>query len=184
MEPNDRVVVLDHPIVQHKLAILRDKRHPLQRVPRCSCASSPLFEAYEATRDLPLDERVHPNAHLRAFDAKQITRPARWPSCPSCARASAWWTGVLELIRRARVGHLGMHRDEETHEPARAITTSCPATSRSRRVLRARSHARHRRLGRGGRQVPARGGRAGTIQLMVPRGSAPEGIERRARRRR
>ena len=71
MEWNDRVVVLDHPIVQHKLAILRDKHTPSNEF-RDVVRELSLFETYEATRDLPLTN-VFIQTPIAPFDAKQIT---------------------------------------------------------------------------------------------------------------
>ena len=81
-----RLVVVDHPMVQHKLTIMRDARTGSKQF-RELVKELALFEGYEATRDFPL------RAGLGMVD------------------------GMLELIPAARVGHVGMYRDEETHEP-------------------------------------------------------------------
>ena len=114
MEWNDRVVVLDHPIVQHKLAILRDKHTPSNEF-RDVVRELSLFETYEATRDLPLTN-VFIQTPIAPFDAKQITG-RKVAFVPILRAGLGMVDGALEVIPRARVGHLGMQRNEETHEP-------------------------------------------------------------------
>ena len=86
-ENNDRVVVVDHPMVQHKLAILRDKTTSSKQF-RELVRELAMFEAYEATRDLPLEEVMVETPVAEA--TCNISRAARWRSCRSFAPASVW----------------------------------------------------------------------------------------------
>ena len=130
MEWNDRVVVLDHPIVQHKLAILRDKHTPSNEF-RDVVRELSLFETYEATRDLPLTN-VFIQTPIAPFDAKQITG-RKVAFVPILRAGLGMVDGALEVIPRARVGHLGMQRNEETHEPE-SYYDKLPRDIASRRV--------------------------------------------------
>ena len=110
----DRVTVVDHPMVQHKLSKLRNKN-----------TSSKDFRAL--VRELAMFRATRPRAIWR-LRTSRLKRPSarlrasrwparRWSSSPSCARASAWLRGLQELMPSTFVGHLGMYRDPETHEP-------------------------------------------------------------------
>ena len=114
MEWNDRVVVLDHPIVQHKLAILRDKHTPSNEF-RDVVRELSLFETYEATRDLPLTN-VFIQTPIAPFDAKQITG-RKVAFVPILRAGLGMVDGMLNLIPAAKVGHIGMYRNEETLVP-------------------------------------------------------------------
>ena len=116
MEWNDRVVVLDHPIVQHKLAILRDKHTPSNEF-RDVVRELSLFETYEATRDLPLTN-VFIQTPIAPFDAKQITG-RKVAFVPILRAGLGMVDSIIDLIPSAKVGHVGLFRDPETHEPVK-----------------------------------------------------------------
>ncbi len=173
MEWNDRVVVLDHPIVQHKLAILRDKHTPSNEF-RDVVRELSLFETYEATRDLPLTN-VFIQTPIAPFDAKQITG-RKVAFVPILRAGLGMVDGALEVIPRARVGHLGMQRNEETHEPE-SYYDKLPRDIASRRV-----YVLDPMLATGGSAEAAvkylrEAGVSGTIRFLCLV-SAPEGIER------
>ena len=113
-ENNDRVIVVDHPMVQHKLAILRDKTTSSKQF-RELVRELAMFEAYEATRDLPLEEVVVETPVAEA--ACSIIKGRKMAIVPILRAGLGMVEGVLDLIPAARVGHLGMYRDEETHIP-------------------------------------------------------------------
>ncbi len=110
----DGVTVVDHPLVQHKLAMLRDRdtRHgDFRRLAR----EITLLAAYEATADLPLEE-VTIHTPLAETTVRRLRSPE--PAIVGILRAGLIMVdGVLELIPHAAVGHLGMYRDPETHQP-------------------------------------------------------------------
>lgn len=110
----DRVTLVDHPMVQHKLSILRDKDTPSKQF-RELVHELALFEGYEATRDLPLIE-VEVKTPICTAHCKQISGK-KLAIVPILRAGLGMVDGVLELVPAARVGHLGMYRNEETHQP-------------------------------------------------------------------
>ena len=109
-----RVTLVDHPMVQHKLTIMRDKNTGSKQF-RELVKELALFEGYEATRDFPLED-VQVTTPIATTTAKQIA--GRKVAIVPILRAGLGMVdGLLELIPAARVGHLGMYRDEVTHEP-------------------------------------------------------------------
>ena len=112
MENN--VTVVDHPLVQHKLSLMRDKRTPTAVFRQLLREISQLL-AYEITRDLPLTTQQieTPMAPIQApvLAGKKL-------ALISILRAgNGLLDGVLELIPSARVGFVGLYRDEETLQP-------------------------------------------------------------------
>src|SRR6056300_739844 len=108
------VTVVDHPLVQHKLTIMRDKNTPTAQF-RQLLREISQFLAYEATRDLALGtcEIETPLVSMRApiMDGKK-------PALVSILRAgNGLLDGVLDLIPSARVGFVGLYRDEATLQP-------------------------------------------------------------------
>ena len=109
-----RVTVVDHPMVQHKLSILRDANTGSKKF-REIVKELGLFEGYEATRDFPLED-VQVTTPVCETTCKRIS--GRKVAVVPILRAGLGMVdGLLELVPAARVGHIGMYRDEETHEP-------------------------------------------------------------------
>ena len=109
-----RVVVVDHPMVQHKLSILRDENTSSMQF-RQLVKELALFEGYEATRDFPLED-VEVTTPMATTTAKQLA--GRKVALVPILRAGLGMVdGLLELIPAARVGHIGLYRDEVTHKP-------------------------------------------------------------------
>lgn len=109
-----RVTVVDHPMVQHKLSILRDENTGSKQF-REIVKELGLFEGYEATRDFPLED-VQVTTPVCETTYKKIS--GRKVAVVPILRAGLGMVdGLLELVPAARVGHIGMYRDEETHEP-------------------------------------------------------------------
>ena len=111
---NSRVTLVDHPMVQHKLSILRDKTTSCKQF-RELVRELALFEGYEATRDLPLSD-VDVETPICTARCKQVSGK-KLAVVPILRAGLGMVDGVLDLIPAARVGHLGMYRNEETHEP-------------------------------------------------------------------
>lgn len=109
-----RVTLVDHPMVQHKLTIMRDRNTGSKQF-RELVKELALFEGYEATRDFPLED-VEITTPIATTTAKRIA--GRKVAIVPILRAGLGMVdGLLELIPAARVGHVGMYRDEVTHEP-------------------------------------------------------------------
>ncbi|MEM9437377.1 MAG: uracil phosphoribosyltransferase [Pseudomonadota bacterium] len=109
-----KLTVVEHPLVQHKLTLMRDKDTPTA-VFRQLLREISQFLAYEVTRELPLTQ-------------KTIETPMKEMAAPTLAgkklalisilrAGNGLLDGVLELIPSARVGFVGLYRDEETLQP-------------------------------------------------------------------
>lgn len=111
---NERVVVVDHPMVQHKLSILRDEKTTTMQF-REIVSELSIFEGYEATRDFELED-VEVTTPLETCTCKQIAGK-KVAIIPILRAGLGMVDGLLQLVPTARVGHVGMYRDPETHEP-------------------------------------------------------------------
>lgn len=110
----DHLTIVDHPLVQHKLTLMRDQDTSTASFRRLLREISQLL-AYEVTRGLPLTKRTitTPMQPMEApvLDGKKL-------ALISILRAgNGLLDGVLELIPSARVGFVGLYRDEETLQP-------------------------------------------------------------------
>lgn len=110
----DHLTIVDHPLVQHKLTIMRDKETPTA-VFRQVLREISQFLAYEVTRHLPMTtKRIE--TPMEAMDAPTLA--GKKLALISILRAgNGLLDGVLELIPSARVGFVGLYRDEETLQP-------------------------------------------------------------------
>jgi uracil phosphoribosyltransferase len=109
-----KVIVCDHPLVQHKLSLLRDRETSTQGFRRVAGEISVLM-AYELTRDLPL-ENVAVETPLETVMAPRIS--GKKLCLVSILRAgNGLLEGMLDIVPGARVGHVGLYRDPETLRP-------------------------------------------------------------------
>ena len=112
-EVSDNVVVVDHPLVQHKLSLMRRKETPTAEFRRLLREISALL-GYEVTRDLPLTQ-VPIETPLAPMDAPFIEGIK--PVIVSILRAGGGiLEGMLDVLPAARVGHIGLYRDHDTLE--------------------------------------------------------------------
>ncbi|MGE4480554.1 uracil phosphoribosyltransferase [Acidocella sp.] len=108
------LTVIDHPLVQHKLTLLRRKETTTGGFRRLAREIS-LLLAYEVFRDLPL-EPITIETPMEEMEAVQVQ--GKKLCFVSILRAgSGILDGMLDLVPAARVGHVGMYRDQTTHEP-------------------------------------------------------------------
>ncbi len=112
MENN--VFIMDHPLIQHKLTILRDKTTGTKQFRELVSEIANLM-CYEATRDLPLCE-VETETPICKCKTKVIAG-RKLAFVPILRAGLGMVDGVLNLLPAAKVGHIGMYRDPETHEP-------------------------------------------------------------------
>ncbi|QOX65097.1 uracil phosphoribosyltransferase [Anoxybacterium hadale] len=109
-----KVYVFDHPLIQHKTAMIRDKNTSVKDFRELVREISMLM-AYEVTRDLPLmDVEVETplcKATLKMLQGEDIA------IVPILRAGLGMVDGMLELIPNAKVGHIGLYRDPETHLP-------------------------------------------------------------------
>jgi uracil phosphoribosyltransferase (EC 2.4.2.9) len=110
----EMLTVVTHPLVQHKLSIMRDKATSTSKFRQLLREISMLL-AYEVTRDLPLTS-VKIDTPLCEMDAPMLE--GRKLALVSILRAgNGLLDGILELIPAARVGFVGLYRDPETLQP-------------------------------------------------------------------
>ncbi|MFT6675361.1 MAG: uracil phosphoribosyltransferase [Sulfitobacter sp.] len=110
----DHLTVVDHPLVQHKLTIMRDKETPTAVFRQLLREISQLL-AYEVTRGLPMTTKKI-ETPMQEMDAP--TLDGKKLALISILRAgNGLLDGVLELIPSARVGFVGLYRDEKTLKP-------------------------------------------------------------------
>ena len=110
----NNVCIFDHPLIQHKLAILRDKTTGTKEF-RALVSEIATLMCYEATRDLPLTD-VKVETPLAIADTKMIAGKTL-AFVPILRAGLGMVDGVLSLVPGAKVGHIGMYRDPETKEP-------------------------------------------------------------------
>ena len=111
---NKNIFVMDHPLIQHKLTILRDERTGSKQF-RELISEIAMLMLYESTRDLPLVE-VETKTPITVAKTKKLAG-RKMAFVPILRAGLGMVDGVLSLIPAARVGHIGMYRDPETHKP-------------------------------------------------------------------
>lgn len=111
---SEHLTVVDHPLVQHKLTMMRDKRTPTVVFRQLLREISQLL-AYEVTREMPMTTK-HIETPMQEMDAPTLAGEKL--ALISILRAgNGLLDGVLELIPSARVGFVGLYRDEKTLKP-------------------------------------------------------------------
>ena len=110
----NKVHVLDHPLLSHKLTIMRDKNTSVKDF-RELVSEIGMLITYEATRDLPLTTK-HIETPLCEMDAPTL-KGKKFAVVPILRAGLGLVEGVLRMVPSARVAHIGMYRDEETLEP-------------------------------------------------------------------
>lgn len=108
------VHVMDHPLIQHKLSLLRDKETGSKDF-RDLLEEIAMLMAYEVTRDLPLKE-----VEIETPVSKAVTRVISGKKLgvvPILRAGLGMVDGVLKLVPAAKVGHIGLYRDPKTLKP-------------------------------------------------------------------
>ena len=106
--------LVDHPLIQHKLTIMRDKNTSSKDFRQLLDEISMLM-GYEITRNLPLED-VEIETPIRKCTMKRIAGK-KLAVVPILRAGLGMVDGLLRLVPVARVGHIGLYRDPETHEP-------------------------------------------------------------------
>lgn len=109
-----KVMVFDHPLIQHKVGIIRNENteHKLFRELLNEIS---MLMAYEVTRDLPLEEEVI-RTPMCETTVKKI-HETKITFVPILRAGLGMLDGMLNLIPNAKVGFIGLYRDPESHEP-------------------------------------------------------------------
>lgn len=108
------VTITNHPLIQHKLSILRDKSTGTREF-RQLIAELAMLECYEATRDLPLQPKLI-ETPIGPCHANELAG-RKMAIIPILRAGLGMVDGILNLVPSAKVGHIGMFRDPETHAP-------------------------------------------------------------------
>lgn len=109
-----KVVVMDHPLIQHKIGIIR-RTDTGSKDFRTLIGEIAMLECYEATRNLPLTD-VEIDTPLCKTTVKEL-KGKKLAVVPILRAGLGMVDGVLSMIPAAKVGHIGLYRDEETLEP-------------------------------------------------------------------
>ena len=167
-----KTVVMDHPLIQHKIGIIRRKDTSSKEF-REMISEVAMLMCYEATRDLPL-EPVDIETPISKMTAQQLAGK-KMAVVPILRAGLGMVEGMLAMIPAAKVGHIGLYRDPETLEPVEYYC-KLPADCSERDVF-----VVDPMLATGGSAVAA-------IQMLKARGvknirllciiGAPEGVKR------
>ena len=110
----DNVVVFEHPLIQHKISLLRDKNTGTNEF-RQLVDEIAMLEGFEALSDLPVED-VEIETPIEKCMTPMIAG-RKLAVVPILRAGLGMVSGILALMPSAKVGHIGMYRDEETHEP-------------------------------------------------------------------
>ena len=110
----DNVNILDHPLLQHKISLLRDKNTGTNEF-RAMVSEIAMLMGFVALSDLPTKE-VEVETPLEKCMTPVIAG-RKLAVVPILRAGLGMVDGILKLVPSAKVGHIGLYRDEETHEP-------------------------------------------------------------------
>ena len=167
-----KVVVMDHPLIQHKIGIMR-RQDTGSKEFRTLVSEVAMLECYEATRDLELAD-VEIETPICKTTVKEL-KGKKLAVVPILRAGLGMVEGMLEMIPAAKVGHIGLYRDPETAEPVEYYC-KLPADCANREVF-----VVDPMLATGGSAVAA-------LQMLKDKGvknirfmcsiAAPEGVKR------
>jgi len=168
----ENVIVFDHPLIQHKISILRKKSTGTNEF-RALIEEIAMLMGYEALRDLPLED-VEVETPIETCMTPMIAG-RKLAVVPILRAGLGMVNGILALVPSAKVGHIGLYRDPETYEPVEYYC-KLPTDCDEREVF-----VVDPMLATGGSSVAA-------IQMLKEKGvkhirfmciiAAPEGVER------
>ncbi len=110
----EKVFIMNHPLIQHKITMLRKKETTTKDFREIANEIS-LLMAYEVTRDLPLED-----VEIETPICKTVAKTVSGRSIgvvPILRAGLGMVDGILTLVPNAKVGHIGLYRDPETHKP-------------------------------------------------------------------
>lgn len=166
-----KVYVFDHPLIQHKTALMREKSTSVKEF-RELAKEVAMLMGFEATRDLPLEE-VEIETPMCTTKVKML-KGEDIAICPILRAGLGFIDGMLALVPNAKVGHIGLYRDPETHQPVEYYC-KLPKDIEKRRIF-----VVDPMLATGGSAVAAidfikkRGGKDIAFMCLI---AAPEGID-------
>ena len=110
----DNITIFQHPLIQHKISILRNKNTGTNEF-RALIEEIAMLMGYEALRDLPL-QQVEVETPIETCMTPMIAGK-KLAVVPILRAGLGMVNGILALVPSAKVGHIGLYRDEVTHEP-------------------------------------------------------------------
>ena len=126
-----QVHIIDHPMIQHKLTIMRDKETGSKDF-RQLLEEISLLMGYEITRDIPLED-VEIETPICKMSAKKVSG-RKLAIVPILRAGMGMVEGLHTLVPVAKVGHIGLYRNEQTHEPV-VYYCKLPEDIQSRMVI-------------------------------------------------
>ena len=165
------VTIIEHPLVKHKISLLRDKNTGTNEF-RKLVAEIAMLMGYEALRDLPLED-VEIETPIETCMTPMITG-RKLAIVPILRAGLGMVDGLLSLSPTAKVGHIGLYRDEETHQP-KEYFCKLPAPIDERMII-----VTDPMLATGGsavdaiNQIKAHGGKKIKFMSII---AAPEGLK-------
>lgn len=166
------ITIFDHPLIQHKISLLRDKNTGTYEF-RKLVEEIAMLEGFVALSDLPLED-VEVETPIEKCRTPMIAG-RKLAVVPILRAGLGMVDGVLNLVPTAKVGHIGMYRDEETHEPVEYYC-KLPSPTEERTIV-----VTDPMLATGGSAVDAvsqikkYGGKSIKFMCII---AAPEGLER------
>ena len=112
--PEDNVFVMDHPLIQHKISLLRDKKTGTNEF-RQLVEEIAMLMGYEALHDLPLEDREVETPLEKCMTP--MIAGKKLAIVPILRAGLGMVSGIAALTPTAKIGHIGMYRDHDTHEP-------------------------------------------------------------------
>ncbi len=110
----ENVVIMDHPLIQHKITMLRDKNTGTNEF-RTLVEEIAMLMGYEALRDLPTKE-IEVETPIEKT-TQPVIAGKKLAIVPILRAGLGMVSGITNLVPTAKIGHIGMYRDETTHEP-------------------------------------------------------------------
>ena len=172
MNKMENVTIFEHPLIQHKISILRDKRTGTNEF-RQLVDEIAMLEGFVALSDLPVED-VEVETPIETCMTPMIAG-RKLAVVPILRAGLGMVSGILALVPSAKVGHIGMYRDEETHEP-QEYYCKLPDPIAERTIV-----ACYPMLATGGsaidaiNQIKKHGGKNIKFMCII---AAPEGLER------
>ena len=111
---NKNITIFSHPLIKHKISLLRDRESSTNKF-RQLVEEIAMLEAYEALKDLPLKD-VEVETPLETCMTPMIDG-LKLAIIPVLRAGLGMVPGIEALVPSARIGHIGMYRDEKTHKP-------------------------------------------------------------------
>jgi len=106
--------IIDHPLIKHKITLLRDENTGTRDF-RILVEEIAMLMGYEALRDLPTELQLVRSPIAESY--QPVLSGKKLAVVPILRAGLGMVNGILSLVPAAKVGHIGLYRDEDTHEP-------------------------------------------------------------------